>query len=144
MGERPHGTMAERQRVRRTALVREEVIEAALAEFAERGYHQTSISDIAKRLGTGHSMFYRYFANKRDILEHVVQHVQQRLQQAIIGTLPRGLSSLDDFTEYAVKLGMTCIDVLIEDPRLARLLVLQMNSVDQQMTADFHSARTST
>ncbi|WP_293013318.1 helix-turn-helix domain-containing protein, partial [Mycolicibacterium sp.] len=57
--------MADRQRAQRAELVREEVIDAALAEFAERGYHQTSISHIAKRLGSGHSMFYRYFENKR-------------------------------------------------------------------------------
>ena len=40
--------MAERQRAKRAELVREEVIDAALAEFAERGYHQTSISHIAE------------------------------------------------------------------------------------------------
>ncbi|SHV52962.1 putative transcriptional regulator, TetR [Mycobacteroides abscessus subsp. abscessus] len=77
-------TLAQRQRAKRAELVREEVIEAALAEFAERGYHQTSISHIAKRLGSGHSMFYRYFENKRDIVDHAVRQMNGRLL-AVIG-----------------------------------------------------------
>jgi AcrR family transcriptional regulator len=59
---------AERQRIQLQA----EIIEAAFLEFSERGYHQTAISDIAKRLGIGHGTFYRHFENKRDILDKVM------------------------------------------------------------------------
>ncbi|HNL81668.1 MAG TPA: helix-turn-helix domain-containing protein, partial [Agitococcus sp.] len=38
--------------------LRSDILQAAFIEFAERGYHQTAISDIAKRLGIGHGTFY--------------------------------------------------------------------------------------
>lgn len=129
--------MAERQRARRSELVKEEVVEAALAEFSERGYHQTSIAHIAERLGTGHSMFYRYFENKRDILEHVVQHATQRTIETLSQTLPGPITSLDEFHDFAVKLGLAYIGLVVEDPRLSRLMLQQGAAVDKEMTDQF-------
>lgn len=129
--------MADRQRARRGEMVREEVIEAALAEFAERGYHQTSIAHIATRLGAGHSMFYRYFKNKRDILEHVVRHAAKRILSTIGETLPGQLRTLADFHDFAANLGIAYIDIMAEDPRLSRLTVLQSAAVDREMTEQF-------
>ncbi|WP_233213395.1 TetR/AcrR family transcriptional regulator [Mycobacterium hubeiense] len=129
--------MAERQRLKRSELVREEVIEAALAEFADRGYHQTSIAHIAKRLGAGHSMFYRYFENKRDILEHVVRHAIDRIMSTIGQTLSGPPTSLAEFRDFSNNLGLACIDLLTEDPRLARLMLLQSCGVDREMTEKF-------
>lgn len=129
--------MADRQRARRSELVRAEVIEAALAEFAERGYHQTSIAHIAARLGAGHSMFYRYFENKRDILEHVVRHASERVLATIGRTLPGRLTTLAEFHDFAVDLGLAYIGILSEDPRLSRLMLLQSAGVDRDMTEQF-------
>jgi AcrR family transcriptional regulator len=129
--------MAERQRAKRAELVREEVIEAALAEFAERGYHQTSISHIAKRLGSGHSMFYRYFENKRDIVDHAVRQVNDRLLAAIGEPAPGRLTTLAAFREHLLGIGMAYSDVLSDDPRLMQLIVVQAAGVDQQMTEQF-------
>nr|WP_288496890.1 helix-turn-helix domain-containing protein [uncultured Acinetobacter sp.] len=42
-------------------------MEATFLEFSESGYHQTAISDIAKRFCISHSTFYLHFQNKRDI-----------------------------------------------------------------------------
>ncbi|MFD6199274.1 TetR/AcrR family transcriptional regulator [Mycobacteroides salmoniphilum] len=129
--------MADRQRARRSELVKEEVVEAALAEFSERGYHQTSIAHIAERLGTGHSMFYRYFTNKRDILEHVVQHATQRTIETLSHTLPGSITSLDEFHDFAVNLGLAYIGMVVADPRLSRLMLQQGAAVDAEMTAQF-------
>ncbi|RUP28141.1 MAG: TetR/AcrR family transcriptional regulator [Mycolicibacterium sp.] len=131
-------TMAERQRAKRAELVREEVIDAALAEFAVRGYHQTSISHIAKRLGAGHSMFYRYFANKRDIIDQAVRRVNGRLLSAIGEVLPGSLATITEFREYVMAVGMAYTDVLAEEPRLLQLIVMEAAGVDQQMTEQFH------
>jgi len=132
-------TMAERQLVKRAELVREEVIDAALLEFAEHGYHQTSISGIAKRLGSGHSMFYRYFQNKRDIFDHASRQVTGRLVSAIAETATGRLTSLDDFRRYVSSVGMVYADMLTEEPRLLQLLVIQAAGVDQEMSKQFYS-----
>jgi AcrR family transcriptional regulator len=42
------------------------LLAAGLAEFAERGYGDVTVDDIARRADTSHGTFYLYFANKDD------------------------------------------------------------------------------
>lgn len=46
--------------------------EAALELFAERGFHGTSMRDIAARAGTGVSHLYYYFPSKAEILKSMM------------------------------------------------------------------------
>lgn len=131
--------LVDRQRAKRSELIKEEVIDAALAEFAERGYHQTSIAHIAERLGSGHSMFYRYFTNKRDILAHVVGRTNERVVASLGYTLPESLDSLGEFQDFAVKLGVAFVGIIADDPRVARLMLMQSIGVDRAMTEQFIS-----
>lgn len=47
---------------------REEILRAALAAFRDKGYHQTTLEDIAERLGIRKSALYHYFPDKESIL----------------------------------------------------------------------------
>ncbi|HEY6572517.1 MAG TPA: TetR/AcrR family transcriptional regulator, partial [Candidatus Eisenbacteria bacterium] len=47
---------------------REEILRAALRAFRERGYHQTTLDDIAARLDVRKSALYHYFRDKESIL----------------------------------------------------------------------------
>lgn len=49
------------------------ILDTALELFAERGYHQTSISDIAKRAGISKGLLYNYFESKEEVLRSIVQ-----------------------------------------------------------------------
>jgi TetR/AcrR family transcriptional repressor of mexJK operon len=60
----PPPPQQERSRRKRDAL-----LQSALALFAERGYEQTSIEDIAHRAGVAVGGFYQHFASKRQILQ---------------------------------------------------------------------------
>src|SRR5258708_7810985 len=62
---------------------RREIIEAAYEVFSPRGYSAAGIADIAERLGMGHGTFYRYFKNKRDILDQVVDYGVERIVSAL-------------------------------------------------------------
>ena len=46
---------------------REEIIEAAFAEFAERGLHGTSTEAIAKRAGVSQPYLFRLFGTKKEL-----------------------------------------------------------------------------
>ncbi|GAA3658453.1 TetR/AcrR family transcriptional regulator [Microbacterium marinilacus] len=48
----------------------ERLSQAALELFAERGYEQTSVIDIAQRAGLGKTTFFRHFQDKREVLFH--------------------------------------------------------------------------
>ena len=45
-----------------------EILRAALRAFRERGYHQTTLDDIAERLDVRKSALYHYFPDKESIL----------------------------------------------------------------------------
>jgi acetyl esterase len=57
---------------------RSEIVEAAVTLFRERGYHRTSLSDIAEAIGTERASLYYYFSSKEEILNEAVTPVVLR------------------------------------------------------------------
>ena len=57
-------TLAERRR--------QQICDAAVALFAERGYVETKIEDISNSIGVGKGLIYRYFEDKQDVLFHAL------------------------------------------------------------------------
>jgi AcrR family transcriptional regulator len=49
------------------------LLEAALAEFDERGFQAVRVDDIVRRARTSHGTFYLYFANKEDIFKALLR-----------------------------------------------------------------------
>lgn len=115
--------------------LRADIIQAAFEEFSARGYHQTAISDIAKRLGIGHGTFYRHFQNKRDILEHVINDVSARIMSALTAeNAPTATASLEDYREQTARIAKRLTAILGENPAMARLVLFEATSIDPQMT----------
>ena len=67
---------------------------AALELYSERGYDQTTVAEIAKRAGLTERTFFRYFADKREVLFHGAAMLQERLVQGIEDAAPE-LSPMD-------------------------------------------------
>jgi len=59
---------------------REQVIRAAVAEFAIRGLEGTSTGDIAKRVGVSQPYLFRLFPTKRDLFIAAVQRGVERIR----------------------------------------------------------------
>ena len=131
MNENKPASRAERQKIQ----LRTEIIETAFTEFSERGYHQTAISDIAKRLGIGHGTFYRHFKNKRDILEHVIDDVSKKIAGALVNeNAPAAMNTLEDYREQCQRIGKQLTKIVLENPNMARLILLEATSIDPEMT----------
>jgi AcrR family transcriptional regulator len=114
--------------------LRREIIDAAFDCFAEHGYHATAIADIATRLGIGHGTFYRYFTNKRDIVDHVVDDLVGRIAGALTAeNAPDAAASLDDYRAQSARIGESLARIFGEDPRVARLLLLDAPGIDNAM-----------
>ncbi|MCX7823515.1 MAG: TetR/AcrR family transcriptional regulator [Syntrophobacterales bacterium] len=66
---------------------RELILSAALEIFAEKGYHDTTVDDIAKRAGIAKGSVYRYFPSKEalfnELLESRIQILDNSIQQII-------------------------------------------------------------
>ena len=61
---------------------------AALELYSERGYDQTTVAEIAKRAGLTERTFFRYFADKREVLFYGSGLLQDRLVQGIEDARP--------------------------------------------------------
>ncbi len=59
-------------RAEHAALTRARILDAARAEFEERGFAGTRITAIATRAGLAVPTIYKVFTNKRNLLTHVV------------------------------------------------------------------------
>jgi AcrR family transcriptional regulator len=125
----------ERKRAEQAAEMRAEIVEAAFAEFAARGYHQTAVADIAGRMGVSPGTFYNYFKNKRDILEHVVDGLVEQVMTALtVENAPDVPTTLDEYRDQALRIGRAVDAILGADPRIAWMLMFESTSVDRELT----------
>ena len=59
----------EKEIVQKRALeTREKLLKSALKLYTEKGYHSTTVDEIAKNAGLSTGVAYRYFKNKKDML----------------------------------------------------------------------------
>lgn len=68
-----------------------EILDAAMALFAERGFERTRIVDIAKRAGVSHGTVGIYFPTKEALLHGVVERMaepEMERVEALIGSFP--------------------------------------------------------
>jgi AcrR family transcriptional regulator len=114
---------------------RTEIIEAAFEVFATRGYTAAGIADIAERLGMGHGTFYRYFKNKRDILDAVVDHGVERMVSELELETESPPTTLDEFKEQLRHIGERLFALLDAEPALGQIVLLEATSIDEEMTA---------
>ena len=68
--------------------------QAAMELYLERGFGQTTVAQIAERAGVTERTFFRYFADKREMLFDGSAVLQQRMVDAVAGS-PAGATPLD-------------------------------------------------
>lgn len=56
---------------------KQQIIEAALKLFADKGYHATSIQEIAQTLGIAKGSVYVYFKSKEELLVSICKHYSE-------------------------------------------------------------------
>ncbi len=66
---------------------RERLLCEAAALFAERGYNQADVAEVASRAGVAKGSIYNYFDSKEDLYLYVCRDGMQRSRQAIYGDL---------------------------------------------------------
>lgn len=64
---------------------RSQILETALDLFSQRGYHQTSISDIVREANIARGTFYLYFDSKQAIFQELLENLLSELRTSIVG-----------------------------------------------------------
>ncbi|MGI4814516.1 MAG: TetR family transcriptional regulator, partial [Janthinobacterium lividum] len=77
---------------------------AALELFGEIGYEQTTVAAIAARAGLTARTFFRYFADKREVLFNGSERLQQSMVDAL-AQAPAEASAIDAITAALTKAG---------------------------------------
>jgi AcrR family transcriptional regulator len=73
---------------------REELTRIAARLFAERGYHGTSLADLAEALGIQKASLYHHIASKEDLLWEVARHGAAAFHAAL-DAVPDGLPATE-------------------------------------------------
>lgn len=61
---------------------KQEILDAAMRTFYEKGYEKTSIADIAKALGVAQGLCYRYFPSKEALFDNAIEQYAEELVNA--------------------------------------------------------------
>ncbi len=87
---------------------RELILEAALDGFADHGYHQTSLDEVARRAGVSKALIYEHFTSKSELyselLETYVHELLDRVRSAALsveeGAETRLIAGVEGFLEF--------------------------------------------
>ncbi len=114
------------------------LVEAALALFAERGFDQTTAEEIAKQAGLTERTFFRYFADKREVLFYGSHELEASLVrsvaeapasaapiEAVTSALEAAGEALQDHREFARKRQA----VIAENPALQERELIKLATV---------------
>ncbi len=75
------------KRHRKTELRRQQIFSGALACFERKGFHETSVTDIAEAAGISSGLIYQYFKDKRDLLFQVILEILEAYNRDVPNAL---------------------------------------------------------
>ena len=104
-------------------LRREAILDAAKSVFAERGFHQTAIADIARAANLSYGSVYWYFDSKEALFETLSEREEQALWAHVAAAVGRAGDDADPEAILARGVRAT-FDFFAADPAAARLLSL--------------------
>lgn len=100
------------------AIPRERILHAAARLFRERGYHRTTVRDIAERVGILSGSLFHHFRSKEEMLREIMR-------------------------EAAISVCLKAEDIVARDPgarqRLRALIGLELDCVIAEPSKDFHA-----
>jgi AcrR family transcriptional regulator len=75
---------------------RAEILAAALEVFAQRGYHQSSIDDIARAAGVSKALIYEHFASKQELYASLLEQHASELFERLAAAVPQAEEGGED------------------------------------------------
>jgi AcrR family transcriptional regulator len=111
-GKRPGEKDTQEKTTEKVQKKKEEIIEATLKLYADRGYYLTNIREIAKEVGISAPTFYHYFQDKRELfyeaIEYVVRNFQVEMKAALAkqkDPAQRSIIMFEIFNKHYSKIG---------------------------------------
>ncbi len=121
--------MAVAARTESETVRREQILASARKVFREKGYDNTTVSDIVKDAGIAQGTFYLYFPSKKD----VVMALGQQLLDEMAVKLAAAYNPAHTFEEKLRRMVRTSFEVGGEYPDLCRLLHFGAESLGEEL-----------
>ncbi|NUN47863.1 MAG: TetR/AcrR family transcriptional regulator [Candidatus Brocadiae bacterium] len=128
-GRRPDRALAERRRT--------EILDAAARLFAERGYADTDLDDLAGRLGVGKGTVYRYFPSKETLFFAAADRAMHLLLESVNGSVAAVKDPLGRI-EAAIRAHLAWFD---RNPWAAELLIQERAQFRDRPTPTYFAHR---
>ena len=101
---------------------RRQILQAAVRTFADKGYHATRVSDIAKEAGVAYGLVYHYYESKETLLEAIFRETWGAMLETV-----RSVEQLDEPARERVrKVSEIVLRTWKRDPDLVRVLVREV------------------
>ncbi len=97
---------------------REQIRKAALAVFSRRGFHETTVAEIAEEAGIAKGTIYLYYPSKEEILIAIFRRYTDGMLDLVDGLLDSALTVHEILAVFVRKQ----IDLFREEPDLVRIL----------------------
>lgn len=100
------------------------ILDAARSAFAEQGFENTSVAQIARRAGVSDGLLYRYFRNKRDLLNEVLRKFYERTMIDLEAIAARDMP----FRAQLQELVQRHLQTFVDDVDLCRLFFAEVRT----------------
>lgn len=121
----------------------EKILQAAKTVFAEKGYYEARMEDIAERVGVSKRTLYLYFKNKEELFEAICARAPQSMQRSLELALNTNdvMETCKAIFDSAVKdpfagLNFEMIAAASRNPRLRKML-RELYESEIQVTEEF-------
>jgi AcrR family transcriptional regulator len=118
-------------------LTREGILEAAARIFSEKGFHATSMQDIADAVDLQKASLYHHFSSKQEILLEILDHALDLINNRLEAVLSQSLSPDEKLRQAMVSYFQT----IAENQNLSVVLLLELRSLDPELKARQASRR---
>jgi AcrR family transcriptional regulator len=128
----------------RVRLRREQIVQASVRLFTEKGFHKTTTREIAKASGLSNGALYEYVQSKEDVLYLVCRHIHREVRNRLASTLTEPGSAAERLRHALFRFGELVLsmqdEILLiyqESKSLPRLYLHEVLSEEQQVVAVF-------
>ncbi len=112
----------------------EKILSAAEKYFGEKGYYNTSITDICSLAGIAPGTFYIYFSDKIGVFRYLVRNLSKDLRKEIAVNIKNCKTRLE-----AEHVGFkTFFDFIAEHPNLYKI-IWQAQMVDEEIFKEYYA-----
>lgn len=108
-------------------LIRQQVLQAAKDLIEEDGYQETSLGDVAHRVGIGRTTMYEYFTDKADLVATLVEEELPDVIEDMVSGIPPELTNTERLAELAVRM----VEFIVTDPLLGHILHRELPRLPQ-------------